>query len=256
MKRLLYSLILLMPMVVQAMGGYPVPVQDRLPVGNGACEQSIKVSNRQGAVYGSFDLPNRECGPFAGGDVWVVADAPVSGKLVVAGDYSDFSLTRMAFYAFRQGELVWLACAFPDRLHQVPETFLQNLTPGEPILVRIWDAGNDEIGEARICAFDPVRRGRVGREPQTVDATARLQQASALVYPNPVSDQLIIDLPIENNPFQIFLVDITGRKVLESAIDPEQSRLIWDVSMQQPGIYTLFLQSQEGVLSQRIQVSP
>ncbi len=251
MKRILYAVLLSLPAFAKAAGGYPVPVQDRIPIGNGRCEQTVKVSNRQGAAYGSFDLPNPECGPFSGGDIWLVADAPVSGQLVVSGDYSDFSLTRMAFYALREGELVLLACAFPEQLHQVPETRLTDLRPGEPVFVRVWDAGNDETGEATICAYDPIRQRRSA--VKVTPAQQRNAPVSYPAYPNPANEYITLDLRGESPATSVVIMDLAGR-ILVRENTAGQEQLTVDLRDLSSGLYTLLVQNQYSVRSELIRI--
>jgi hypothetical protein len=180
-----------MVLTPQVRAALPVPIQAQLPVGAGTCAESIAVTNTNGAPLGALPLPDPECGPFQGGDVWVSLLAPESGELVVGGGYSDFGLTRMAFYAWRKAQLVPLTCAWPHTLHEVPETRLSGLNAGELILVRIWDAANNQKGEAWLCAYDPEARPEPG--PQVASPVAPPMERSevpgaAVLYPNPASD--------------------------------------------------------------------
>jgi len=258
MKQTLFALLLILSVLVRAAtAAYPVPVQDRLPVGSGRCQQTVKVSNREGAAFGAYDLPDPECGTFAGGDVWLVADAPASGKLVVGGAYSDFSLTRMAFYAHRKGELVLLACGNPQQLHQVPETRLSDLEPGEAIFVRIWDAGNDETGVAVICAYDPegvIRPAR--RNPSdkgNLKVQASLENAARPAFPNPAGQGLSVPLATSEQHAKVVLTDMSGR-VVSQCQACEQELVHLNLGNLQDGLYVLRVESLAGIRTELLRV--
>jgi len=258
MKQTLFALLVILPALVRAVSpAYPVPVKERLPVGSGRCQQTVKVSNREGAVFGSYDLPDPECGPFAGGDVWLVADAPASGKLVVGGAYSDFSLTRMAFYAYREGELVLLACGMPEQLHQVPETRLSGLEPGEAIFVRVWDAGNDETGIAVICAYDPEGRIRPVRaqpsSPGNLKMEAALSQSAGPAFPNPAGEGISVPLASSEQHAQVVLTDMSGRSILRrEAHDQDLIHMYLDELPD--GLYVLRVESPAGIRTELLRV--
>lgn len=208
-------------------------------------------------MYGSYDLPNPECGPFAGGDVWLVADAPSSGKLVVEGGYSDFSLTRMAFYAYRQGELIALACAFPSQLHQVPKTLLTDLKAGEVIFIRIWDAGNDEVGEAEICAYDPEGFSRPSRGSLVASESAKnasnLTVEALPAFPNPAGEGLSVPLATAEHHAQVTLTDMSGRTVLRTDAR-EQALVQLNLANVQDGLYVLRVETQAGIRTELLRV--
>lgn len=260
MKTFTIVLFLLSSLISLAADGYPVPVQYRIPVGRSHCAEPVKIANDHTLNPGSWDLPPAECGPFSGGDVWAVADAPPSGKLVVTGDYSDFSITRMAFYVWRNGVLINVACARPDRLHQVPETLIRDLIPGEPLFVRIWDAGNDERGTASICAFDPEPR-RTGRESDPAAAASEriislpnLTTAGWRAYPNPASDYLMVEPGPGIRTGKIYLTNLLGRVMLESVLDGTQESVRIDTKEVPEGMYNLIWQTERGTESKRIRI--
>ncbi len=229
-----------------AKAALPVPIQAQLPVGEGACSQSIVVSNHNGAPLGTLPHPDPECGPFHGGDVWVSVVAPASGELVIGGGYSDLGLTRMAFYAWRRAQLVPLACAWPSTLHEVPETRLSGLNPGELILVQIWDGGNDQKGKAWLCAYDPAVRPGANTEIYTPEngSMVRIDDAngSAVLYPNPASDYAVISWSDTTPLHSLPLTDMQGR-LWSVPVHEKGQGLELDLSQLPEGWYGLRIRS-------------
>jgi hypothetical protein len=72
-----------------------------------------------------------------------------------------------------------------------------------------------------------------------------------LIYPNPViNGQVIIDIKTGTNYLKLELLDINGRKVLESLLHPS-SNLI-DVSSLKKGIYLAKFSNASGTYMQKI----
>lgn len=156
----------------------------------------IQISNEgfQGNLW-----ENPQCGPYQGGDVWLMAIAPESGKLGIKGGKSAFGLTRMQVYTGVPGALEHLACGSPSTLNKVPDMELTGLQAGEAVYVRVWDAGNDQVGQFSLSFFDAefdrdwstdihpvvdVTRPTIEAEIND-DMIARVAP-SVQVYPNPV----------------------------------------------------------------------
>ena len=171
----------------------PVEVQ----VAHGALPATFMQISNEGLQGNLWENP--QCGPYQGGDVWLMAIAPESGKLGIKGGKSAFGLTRMEAYTGVPGALEHLACADASTLNKVPDMELSGLQAGEAIYVRVWDAGNDEIGQFALSFYDAefdrdwstdihpvvdVTRPTIEAEIND-DLSARVA-ASVQVYPNPV----------------------------------------------------------------------
>ena len=65
------------------------------------------------------------------------------------------------------------------------------------------------------------------------------KQNAIAVYPNPVKDQLIIELPNNNTNVQVNIFDLTGRKVIGQEIQTNEVQTSIDFSKLENGIYML-----------------
>ncbi len=72
---------------------------------------------------------------------------------------------------------------------------------------------------------------------------------SSSLYPNPVSDQMTIDLRFTSHQkLQMMIVDAQGRRVDHQQQQGRELHLSWDIQKLSPGFYWLHIQSEEGSL--------
>jgi hypothetical protein len=78
-------------------------------------------------------------------------------------------------------------------------------------------------------------------QPDTMYLTAVSEQASQLitVYPNPVIDNLVVDLSLTAGNFYVQIIDTQGQKVLQEIISSNQSHLELSFHGFAEGIYLL-----------------
>ena len=105
----------------------------------------------------SGETPDPSCGDFgAGQDIWYSVVVPMSGAVNVeisdAGGPADWA---MSIYSGTCGALTEEACN-DDTNALFPAITITGRTPGEVLLVRLFQSGNDESGDFNICAFSPA----------------------------------------------------------------------------------------------------
>ncbi|MEM0994838.1 MAG: T9SS type A sorting domain-containing protein, partial [Bacteroidota bacterium] len=99
--------------------------------------------------------PNPTCSQFGSGeDVWYSVTVPLSGDVSVemssAGGPNDWA---MSIYSGSCGSLAEVECDDDDGPGFFPLIELTGRTPGEILLVRVFEFNNNEIGPFNICAF-------------------------------------------------------------------------------------------------------
>jgi hypothetical protein len=83
----------------------------------------------------------------------------------------------------------------------------------------------------------------------TTTAIASPQQEGISIYPNPVFDQLRLDLP-ESSRYQIIVSDLSGKELLSMKSRSRQESI--DFSAMQPGVYQLKIQTDNRIIFQNI----
>jgi len=128
-----------------------------LPVEAGtACTAQTLGTNVNATASG--ELPDPACGNFATGeDVWFSVTVPAGGELNIeastAGGPTDWA---MSVYSGACGALAEIECDDDDGPGLFPSISLTGQTPGDVLLVRVWEWGNNAEGEFNICAFAPA----------------------------------------------------------------------------------------------------
>jgi hypothetical protein len=105
----------------------------------------------------SGELPLPSCGNFGGGqDLWYAITVPASGNTVVRIEEAGGPSTwHMEAYSGACGGLASVVCSSSSN----NGTTLLNImgsTPGESLLIRVWEDGSDESGLFSICATEFV----------------------------------------------------------------------------------------------------
>jgi hypothetical protein len=73
------------------------------------------------------------------------------------------------------------------------------------------------------------------------------------VYPNPSSDQLIINYPFSSNEDEtIFITDVTGKILREEKVNPSSNHYVMKVNDLLPGIYLLTLKTKSESYSVKV----
>lgn len=140
----------------------PPPVNDAcaaatpLPVTEGdACGVLTMGTNVSSTESGELPIPS--CDVFEDGqDIWYAVTVPMSGAVNIevsdAGGPTDWV---MSLYSGVCGNLTEIACD-DDTNGTFPAITATGLTPGDVLLVRLFEDGNDADGPVNICAFSPA----------------------------------------------------------------------------------------------------
>ncbi|BDS14818.1 T9SS type A sorting domain-containing protein [Aureispira anguillae] len=82
--------------------------------------------------------------------------------------------------------------------------------------------------------------------PVRVITSSSLAENSLVIYPNPVKEQLLIEVsPLIKTPSQLLVYNVFGQVVLEQKITTENRVLQLDVSMLEKGSYLILLKNKE-----------
>ncbi len=155
-----------------------------LPVGIGTdCSNTVGANN---SATDSGELPAPSCASYSGGDTWFSVTVPANGEVTVemssAGGFTD---SGMSIYSGTCGALTEVECDdddSPDGLFS--SITLTGQTPGDVLLVRAWEFGNNAFGEFNICAFGAAASGCTDPCAPNFDATATTDDGSCEAYDN------------------------------------------------------------------------
>ena len=98
------------------------------------------------------------CASYSGGDSWFSITVPATGNVTVdLGNAGGFTDSGMSIYSGTCGALTQIECDDDDSADGLFSLIaLTGQTPGDVLLVRVWEFGNDNFGEFNICAFEPA----------------------------------------------------------------------------------------------------
>ncbi|WP_299764953.1 T9SS type A sorting domain-containing protein [uncultured Dokdonia sp.] len=100
-------------------------------------------------------IPAPGCASYNGGDVWFSATVPASGSITVESQFSENSAlgdSGIALYTEDLTEV--LDCDDDDGEGLFSLISLTDRTPGEIVLIRVWEFGGNGFGEFMISAYD------------------------------------------------------------------------------------------------------
>ena len=118
---------------------------------------SYSTSTLSAGATGSTGIPAPGCASYSGGDLWFSAVVPSTGTLIVDlntvfGGPSDMG---MAFYSASScsGPFTLIECDDDDSYNgTMPYINRPGLTPGSTVYIRVWELGNNVVGDFNICA--------------------------------------------------------------------------------------------------------
>ena len=195
-----------------------------ISVGSTLCESPTLGSNVGATDSGEGDP---SCGVFGyeGGDVWFKVMVPATGELTIetsSADGSGITDTTMEVYSGTSGSLSSLGCDDDGGDGLFSRVELTGLTPGDVLLIRVWEFGDDVKGDFNICAWSPTS---LSVEDDTF--------AGFNYYPNPVKDVLTLDSPRAIDKIEVF--NVLGQRII--AIDSQDTIQNIDMSNLQAGAY-------------------
>jgi len=175
----------------------------------------------------------------------VIVDDTISPYVVCGGNQVISLSSGEAFYAVQGVEFDPLNGGDNCSLAGVSNSFNNQaslagaqLPPGTTNIVwQVTDIG----GNSASCSLSVT--------VNTTTAIASPQQEGISIYPNPVFDQLRLDLP-ESSRYQIIVSDLSGKELLSMKSRSRQESI--DFSAMQPGVYQLKIQTDNRIIFQNI----
>ena len=196
-----------------------------IPVGDTICETEVQGTNVGATDSGEGD-PSCAAFGYNGGDVWFKVVVPATGELTIETSDADTNTifdTTMEVYSGTSGNLTVLGCDdddSPNGAFSLVE--LTGLTPGEVLLIRVWEYNDDVKGNFTICAWSP---STLGVEDNTFNGFT--------YYPNPVNDILSFESPKTIDNIEVF--NMLGQRII--AVDSNNTIQNIDMSNVQSGAY-------------------
>jgi hypothetical protein len=122
----------------------------------------------------SSGLTAPSCGNYSGGDIWFKTVVPSSGALTITTDTGTIADGAMAVYSGTCGSLTLINCfdGGGGSSGLMPAANLTCLTPGDTILIRFWESGNDVLGTFKICVVNPGGSFGVPTNDEPCNATS------------------------------------------------------------------------------------
>ena len=197
-----------------------------LPVGDTACETLVSGTNI-GATDSIENVNEASCSSSdPAGDVWFQVTVPSTGELTIEISASAtapvITDTVMIVYSGTSGALVEIECDDDDGAGLLSLVALTGLTPGDVLLVRVWEWQNNFAGNFDICAFSP---STLGVEDNTFDGFN--------YFPNPVKDVLTLESPMTIDSIEI--LNVLGQRIM--TIESQNTTQNIDMSNVQSGAY-------------------
>jgi Secretion system C-terminal sorting domain/Fibronectin type III domain len=177
------------------------------------------VGTNVGATNSGETAPS--CADYQGGDVWYQVTVPASGNITLetATNGSTFD-TGLAVYSGLCGSLVEEGCS-DDASGVYSLVSLTARTPGEVLLVRVWEYANDNTGTFQVSAYD------ASLSSNSFDSNA------FLAYPNPVKD--VLNLEYNSEISNVRVINLLGQEVISRNINANSTQV--DMSQLSAGAY-------------------
>nr|WP_321224583.1 T9SS type A sorting domain-containing protein [uncultured Psychroserpens sp.] len=196
-----------------------------LPVGNTVCETLVAGTNI-GATTTIENDNEASCSSFdPAGDVWFKAVVPASGELnieVSTADIDPIGDSVMEVYSGASGALLEVACDDDGGSSLFSLVELTGLTPGDVLLIRVWEFGDNLKGNFNMCAWSP---NTLGFEDEAFGGFK--------YFPNPINDVLTLE---SQNPIdRIEVFNVLGQRIV--VINSANTIQNIDLSSIQTGAY-------------------
>lgn len=104
---------------------------------------------------GTTTIPPPTCAGFLGNDAWFSAEVPPSGDIIIDTRAGTLTDAAMAVYSGSCNALTQIACDDNSGQGNMPLVRLTGRSPGEILLVRLWENGGLTGGSFSMAAGDP-----------------------------------------------------------------------------------------------------
>ncbi|MDG5491715.1 T9SS type A sorting domain-containing protein [Psychroserpens sp. SPM9] len=194
-----------------------------LEVGDTVCEDLYTGTN-VGATDSGETFP--ECGTSSfGGDVWFKLTVPSSGEVTIETSEAAVNPifdTVIEVFTGSPGNLTQIDCDDEGGVDSFSLLELTGLTPGDVLLIRVWEWQDNSKGNFNICAWSP---SSLGVDDTTFDGFT--------YYPNPIKDVLTLESARTIDKIEVF--NVLGQRIV--AIDSQNTIQNIDMSNVQAGAY-------------------
>ena len=187
----------------------------------------------------SSGAPAPGCASYSGGDVWYQVTVPASGSITIEtnNNSSNISDTGMAVYSGSCGTLTLVECDDDDSSDgNFSLISLTGRTPGEVLLVRVWEYGGGTEDTFLVSAYDASL------------SAGSFDNSNFLVYPNPVKDMLNISYSSEISYVRV--VNMLGQEVISKDINATSTQL--DMSHLSAGAYLVTVSSGDALKTLKV----
>lgn len=202
------------------------------PVGSGVCGADVTGTNIDATNSG---VNQAACAlvTYSGGDIWYEFSVP-TGETVVnySRSASAFSSTQVELFSGSCGALTEVDCTIGDTYS------FTGLTSGTTYYLRIYDWGNDDIGDVTFCLSTP----------NTLSTSSFETNSIFNYYPNPVKNTL--SLNAKEAITNVLIFNILGREVVKINTNTVSKNV--DMSSLKSGIYFVQVTIGETVETVRI----
>jgi hypothetical protein len=178
--------------------------------------------------------PAPACAFYQGGDVFYSVVVPASGSITIetnSNTGSTINDTGMEVYSGVCGTLTFIECdddGSADGLFSLIS--LTGRTPGEVLIIRVWEYGNDAFGTFKVSAYD----ASLGSDS--------FNNSNFTYYPNPVKDVLNITYSATIQNVQV--INLIGQQVRNQEFNATNGSV--DLSNLPSGAYLVKVTTENG----------
>ncbi len=164
------------------------------------------------------------CASYQGGDVWYSVTVPASGNITIESDINTGTAitdTGLAVYSGSCGALTQVGCSDDDGNGNFSKVSLTGRTPGEVLLVSVWEYGGGTDGTFQVSAYDASL------------SSNSFDNASFAAYPNPVKD--VFNVSYSSEISSIRVLNLLGQEVITKQVNATSTQI--DMSPLSAGAY-------------------
>jgi hypothetical protein len=142
------------------------------------------------------------CANYQGGDVFYSVVVPASGSITIATAANTGSPvldTGLEVYSGTCGNLVSVSCNDDFGGNGLSNIALTGRTPGEVLIIRVWEFGNDAFGTFQVSAYDSSL------------GSNSFNNSNFTYYPNPVKD--VLNISYSASIQNVKVINLIGQQV-------------------------------------------
>ena len=164
------------------------------------------------------------CGGYSGEEVWYSVTVPASGSITIECDTNTGTAitdTGLAVFSGACGALTQVGCSDDEGNGAFSMVSLTGRTPGEVLLVSVWEYGGGTFGTFKVSAYDASL------------SNDSFDNANFKAYPNPVKD--ILNLSYSTEISSVRIINLLGQEVVFANVNATSTQV--DMSQLSAGAY-------------------